>query len=305
MLIKFVTNRLWICLIIIGFALFCFVPVFAQKLTGKPITKNGLLIAARMGKSTRDLVLLINRNGVNFPMNAATERELTNAKLRPEVVEAVQNNLRGTTPVTSIAANRTSATTSNVNVSVDKEEKETENYEQLYFQAVGLFNQLRTSTSPQQASGIAQNIQNLGNQAIRQSPDRPEAYTILGYLSLLKGDVDNAERYGQEAINRGGTLRFSVYHLEGSPHLETLYINKDYVSVESGQKYHPFNNREINKVEPQNSINVMGRNVAVFNLCTTKNNSHYDWYFSPADTGTPQEANLIMRLIQRNALIGR
>jgi len=145
----------------------------------------------------------------------------------------------------------------------------------------------------------------IGQQAIKLTPSRPDAYRVIGFARLLTEKFNEAEKYGQEAINRGGSLAFPVYHLSCTPHLEVIYIGRGYVTVESDQKNFQYNRGEILQVEQQENYNALNAIVAVFGIATFKNNSSVEWYFSPANTGSAGEANLIMRLIEKNVMTGR
>ena len=74
----------------------------ASTQTKKPITKQGLVNAVKInGLSTRELVLQIERRGVDFEMTAADESDLQSVGARPEVVEAARSNYR---PAAAVAA---------------------------------------------------------------------------------------------------------------------------------------------------------------------------------------------------------
>src|SRR5215218_5162264 len=61
----------------------------------KPITKQGLLNAVKInGLTTRELVLQIERRGVDFELAAADESDLNAVGARPEVIEAARANYR-------------------------------------------------------------------------------------------------------------------------------------------------------------------------------------------------------------------
>jgi hypothetical protein len=70
--------------------------VFGQN--NKPTTKNGLVKTLRSKQfQTRQIVGFIEQRGVDFKLTPDVEEELIAAGARPQVIEAVRNNYRGTT----------------------------------------------------------------------------------------------------------------------------------------------------------------------------------------------------------------
>jgi hypothetical protein len=61
----------------------------------KPITKQGLMNAVKInGLSTRELILQIERRGVDFELTASDESDLQSVGARPEVIDAARSNYR-------------------------------------------------------------------------------------------------------------------------------------------------------------------------------------------------------------------
>ena len=293
MITKFLNKNLQL-LAVCGFILFCPALLSAQKYTGSPVTKNRLVKAVRSKAIALPLIVkIIKESGVDFKLTPAVEQEFLAFKTNRQIIDAARDNFRAP----SVAAS--------VKNTTPKQEDTTEKYEQLYYQGLQMIDQLRAATTRQQADNIAQSMKDIGLRAIKLNPSRPDAYKVVGSALLLTGNFDEAEKYGQEALNRGGSLAFPVYHLSGTPHLEILHIAKGFITVESDQKFFEYNTREILDIERQSNYSAPRGSVAVFSISAFKNNSSVDWYFSPANTGSDQEANLIMRLIQRNAAAGR
>ncbi|MET0647707.1 MAG: hypothetical protein ABW208_13915 [Pyrinomonadaceae bacterium] len=79
----------------------------ASTQTKKPITKQGLVNAVKInGLTTRELVLQIERRGVDFELTAADESDLQSVGARPEIIEAARSNYRP-----AVAAARPASTT--------------------------------------------------------------------------------------------------------------------------------------------------------------------------------------------------
>ncbi len=294
-------------LIVWAFILFCPTLLIAQKYVGSPMTKIRLLRVIGSGEyALPKIVRVIEAQGVDFKITATVEGELLAVKTKRQIVDAIKNNYRApvvaaSTKSIGASKSKSAANSSQSSVKADT----TEEYERLYYQGLQMISQLRAATNQQQYSTIAQSIKNTGSQAIKLDSSRPEAYKIVGSFYLLTGNFGEAERYGQEAINRGGDLAFPVMHLSGTPHPETLHIGKNFITVESNQKFFEYSPSEIMDLQPQDNYNAPGGSVAVFGISTFKNNSPVEWYFSPANTGSAQEAQLIMRLIQKNVMTGR
>ena len=293
MTIKFLNKNLQF-LAVWGFLLFCPAWLAAQNYTDFPVTKPRLIKLIKSKQYPLPFIIeRIKKSGVDFKLTAAVEEEFLAVKTKRQIIDAIRDNFRAP----SVAAP--------VKNTTPKQEDTTEKYEQLYYQGLQMIEQLRAATTRQQADNIAQSMKDIGLRAIKLNPSRPDAYKVVGSALLLTGNFSEAEKYGQEALNRGGSLAFPVYHLSGTPHLEILHIAKGFITVESDQKFFEYNTREILDIERQSNYSAPRGSVAVFSISAFKNNSSVDWYFSPANTGSDQEANLIMRLIQKNAAAGR
>lgn len=296
MLNKILSRRLNF-IIVWGLALFCPALLSAQNYVGSPMTKVRLLKVIASGQhAVPNIVQIIKEHGVDFKITAASEAELLAVKTRRQIIDAVKSNYRAPAAAVAATKNHTAKSTSVARTDT------TEEYERLYYQGLQMMSQLRQTTSREQYSKLAQSMKNVALQAIKLDASRPEAYKTVGSFYLLTGNFSEAEKYGQEAINRGGSLAFPVYHLSGTPHPETLHIGRNFITVESNQKFFQYNSGEITDIQPMNNYNTPNGSVAAFGIATSKDGSPVEWYFSPANTGSAQEARLIMRLIQKNAM---
>src|SRR5215211_1022721 len=84
---------------LVAFCVACAALLFAgaasTQTAKKPITKQGLLNAVKInGLTTRELVLQIERRGVDFEMSASDESDLQGVGARPEIIEAARSNYR-------------------------------------------------------------------------------------------------------------------------------------------------------------------------------------------------------------------
>lgn len=263
------------------------IEVCAQKYTGSPVTKERLVRAVRSRQfAVPVLVKQIKISGVDFELTPAIEGELAAAGAHSQVVEAVRISYR----YAGQARGR----------QVPAPDAKGERYEQLYYQGLDALQRLRTATTIQEAGSIARSVIALAQQAINADPSRHEAYTLVGSAHLLTRNMSEAERYGQMAIDRGGSLAFPVYHLAGMPHIETLYIGLGFATIESNQKFFQFTAAEVTGPQRQNNYMMSGIMVAVFSINTFKEGRRDIWYFAPANTGTAEEADMIIRLVRKN-----
>jgi hypothetical protein len=80
----------------------------------KPISKQGLVNAVKInGLSTQELVLQIQRRGVDFEMTDADESDLRAVGARPEIIEAARSSYHPTAATPAVVRNTTPARTSN------------------------------------------------------------------------------------------------------------------------------------------------------------------------------------------------
>jgi hypothetical protein len=80
----------------------------------KPISKQGLVNAVKInGLSTQELVLQIQRRGVDFEMTDADEADLRAVGARPEIIEAARSSYHPTAATPAVARNTTPARPSN------------------------------------------------------------------------------------------------------------------------------------------------------------------------------------------------
>ncbi|HEX7177425.1 MAG TPA: hypothetical protein VF240_19360 [Pyrinomonadaceae bacterium] len=178
----------------------------------KPISKDGLLKAIRInGLSTAELVKQIEQRGVSFVVTPAVEQEMTASGARPEVVAAARRNYRaGATPAVAAGGGRGGRT--NVPPTAKGRARPAPprgpDYDDLTDQATLAYD----TRDPARAVQLLQ-------QAIQLDPSQPRAYQLLGFTQLyLQDDIASAERNMREAITRGGSAGFRVFHdhAEGS-----------------------------------------------------------------------------------------
>ncbi|MBK7392241.1 MAG: hypothetical protein IPI64_02935 [Chloracidobacterium sp.] len=259
---------------------------------GNPVKKEKLVKVIRMKQlSTREIVAVIKTNGVDFKVTPLIEAELSGAGARPEVVSAAAANYRAPTFQKQPASTPIETTA--------------EDYDLLFDQGYNTLSQMATVTSLDQAAQISRSVIEISNRAIKLDPTRPDAYKLICTNHVLMRNFVEAQSNCQSAVDRGGSIAFPVYHLSGTPHLETLYIGKDSLSIESNQKLFQFIGREVSNLRNENDYDLGTMKVAVFSMQTYKDGRQDIWNYTPGNTGTTQEANMIMQLINRNSIGNR
>ncbi len=270
--------------------------VFAQKYTGSPVTKDRLLKVVRSKQfAVPVIVKQIKISGVDFELTAAVGQELRAAGAEIQILEAVDANYR----YAGTARGRTKS------MPAAPRDLAAEKYDQLYFQGVELLTRLNPMSTPSDIAAASRSTIDLGTQAIRAAPARFEAYTLVAAGNLIVQNFGEAERYAQLAIDRGGSVAIPVYHLAGTPHREFLHVGSGFVTVQSDQKFFEFDRGQVSGLRQEDPYMMGGIMVAVFSMTTYKDGRQDVWYFAPGTTGTVQEAQMIIRLVQRNCISGR
>ncbi len=283
--------RRFINYLLIASAFALTVPVaFAQKYTGSPVTKDRLIRAVRSKQfAVPILVKQIRLSGVDFELTPSVDGELRAARANAQIITAVRENYRyaGVRPATGNA----------------KPPRDTagEQYESLIYEGLDALGQLGQSSSSADVAEIGREIQQIGNRAVRLNAARPEGYRLVGSGNLLLRNFAEAERYLQQAVDRGGSIAFPVLHLAGNPHLEVVHIGKGFMTVESDQKFFQFNTGESANAQRQQDY-AAGIRLATFSIATAKAGRSDVWYFAAATTGMPAEADMIIRLLRNNSM---
>ncbi len=263
---------------------------------GNPVKKEKLLKVLRTKQlSTGEIVAVIKKNGVDFKVTTAVEQELTRVGARPEIVSAAIANYRA-------PMSQKQPVLTPVEIQA---ETQAEDYDDLYDQAYDTLSRMATVTSLDQAAQISRSVIEISNQAVKLDPTRPDAYKLICTNHIFMQNFAEAQRNCQLAVDRGGSLAFPVYHLSGTPHIETLYVGKNWLSIESNQELFQFTGAEVSNLRRENDYDLGTASVAVFSMQTYKDGRQDLWYYTPGNTGTAQEANMIMQLITRNSLGGR
>jgi tetratricopeptide (TPR) repeat protein len=246
---------------------------------GEPVKRDRLVKVLRSKQfQSKDIVQIINENGVDFRLDAGAESELCAAGARPLVIDAVRRNFRG--------GNRSAASVRGSNVSNDS-------YASTIEQAVEAFDIRKDYKAARQ----------LLTQAANSQPTNPRAFQLLGFLSLYgEKDFDEAEKSWKKAIGLGGAAVLRLKHDHDGSFLKTcegsLYISRNVVRFESDNNEHTFETTDANI----KSIEVNNRWRRKFQFkqgsfkIELKRKENSDFSFAPM-TGKTDESKMIIRLI--------
>lgn len=244
---------------------------------GEPVKRDRLVQVLRSKRfPARDIVQIINENGVDFKLTPATQNQLVAAGARPDVLEAVRRNFRG-----EGGRGRASA-------------RGVKDYNALLDQAVDEFDINKDS---EKAFELLQ-------KAVALQPGNPRAYQLLGFLSLYgKRDISAAEAYWKKSIGLGGNAVVRVIHDHNGTFTAncdgSLYISRNTVRYESDNNDHTFetNKSNIRKIEVNSRwkrlVQVKGGS---FRLLLSRDDERTNYNFAPL-SGKTDESKMIIRLI--------
>lgn len=257
---------------------------FAQY-KGAPVKRDRLIKALRSKQlQTRDIVTVINSNGVDFVLTAETKKLLIDAGARPEVIKAITDNPRLSNDDTILAKNRKSNRRS---------KPLAPNYDDLLDQAMFSY---KDQKNPR---GAAQYLET----ALKLNPKKPEAYQMLGFVNLygLNNPVE-AEKLMREAIINGGSAVFRVYHDDTGNFTGrcsgSLYVSPESIRFESDDNRHTFETSSVNidKLRLDTESNRSWKKYPVFKVFLKIGKDKAKFRFAPI-TGKGTEAQMVERFV--------
>jgi hypothetical protein len=201
----------------------------AAKFTGKPLTKDAVLTLLQNGVADAQLRKNVEQRGVNFKPSTADKTEIRKSGGSVALVNLIAASF--VDPNQNAASNNDAGDSGNASNA----------YDSLVDKAVAQYD---TEKNP------AASIVTL-QQAVKLDPSQARAYQLLGF-SYLYGQKNfaEAEKYMNEALNRGGSAVFRVHHDHDGMFAEScqgsLYIAKDTVRFESDDNKHTFETTDAN-----------------------------------------------------------
>lgn len=256
---------------------------FAQY-KGAPVKKDRLIKALRSKQlQTRDIVAVINTNGVDFTLTPETRQLLIAAGARPEVIRAIADNPR-------FDAGNTSGKIRKPN---RRQNTLAADYEDLLNQAMFSFKEQK---NPQNAVRLLET-------AVRLNPKKPEAYQMLGFVNLYGlNNPAAAEKLMREAITNGGSAVFRVYHDDSGSFngrcTGSLYISPEAIRFESDDNRHTFETSTVNidKLKLDRESNRSWKKHTVFKLFLRIGEEDMKFRFAPI-SGRESESAMVERFV--------
>jgi tetratricopeptide (TPR) repeat protein len=260
--------------------------LFAQY-KGSPVKKDRLIRVLRSKQlQTADIVAVINRNGVDFPLTSETRRNLIAAGARPEIIQAVSSNLRPSAKNDDAAAKASGKTRRNKTVPAP-------DYEDLLNQAVYTYRERRN----------VQDAVRLLQSAARVNPENPAAYQMLGFIYLNGlNDLAQAEKYLRESFLKGGSAVFRVYHDDNGKFTRrctgSLYISQNTLRFESDDNTHTFetSSANIDKIKLDTESTKTWKKHSIFKVFLKFGKEDVKFRFAPL-TGKQEESKMVERFI--------
>ncbi|HEX8639418.1 MAG TPA: tetratricopeptide repeat protein [Pyrinomonadaceae bacterium] len=255
---------------------------------GAPVKKNRLVQAIRSRQlQTRDIVTIINTNGVDFRLTPEIKKTLVAAGARPEVIKAVSDNPRLTPKNDNVVAK---IKRNNI---IRKSKPAAPDYDDLIEQAIYSYKDQR---NPKNAVRILET-------ATKAKPENPAAYQMLGFVYLYGlNNLAQAEKSMRESVMNGGSAVFRVFHDDNGKFTNrctgSLYISQDSFRFESDDNAHTFetSTASVDKIKLDSESTRVWKKHSVFKIFLKIGKDKAKFRFAPL-TGEPEESKMVERFI--------
>jgi hypothetical protein len=280
------------------FLILLFVGNSLAQYKGAPVKKDRLVQALRSRQlQTRDIVTIINSNGVDFQLTAETKKSLIAAGARPEVIKAIADNPRFALKNNSVVAKAKNTHR--------RSKPAAPNYDDLLDQAILSF---KDGRNPMRAVQILET-------AVKSRPNNPAAYQMLGFVYLYGlHNFAQAEKSMRESVSNGGSAVFRVYHDDnGNFHNRctgSLYVSQDSLRFESDDNVHTFETATVNvdKFQLDDESTGVWKDHSVFKVLLKFGKEKAKFKFAPL-TGQLAESKMVERFVtapisNKNLVVG-
>ena len=259
---------------------------FAQY-KGAPVKKDRLVKALRSKQlQTRDIVTVINSNGVDFSLTPETRKILIAAGARPEVIKAVAENSRFSPKADSATIAKNRKTKRAVKPAAP-------DYDDLLERAIFSYKEQK---NPKGAAGFLET-------AMRLNPKNPKAYQMLGFVNLYGlRNLPAAEKLMRQSIASGGSAVFRVYHDDTGGFsgrcTGSLYISPESIRFESDDNVHTFETSIVNvdKIKLDTESNRNWKKHSIFKVFLNFGKSDVKFRFAPI-SGKEEESKMVERFV--------
>ena len=200
-----------------------------KKFTGQPLAMDALITLFENGVADAQVRKNVEARGVNFKPTATDKAKIKKAGGSVALLNLVAASY--------VDPNQNSASNNDIGSKSGGSDK----YENLVDKAVTQYDVAKDTP------GAITTLQ----QAVQADPNEARAYQQLGFTYLYgQKNFDEAEKNMREAINRGGSAVFRVFHDHDGMMKETcqgsLFIAKDTVRFESDDNKHTFETTDVN-----------------------------------------------------------
>ncbi len=248
---------------------------------GAPVKKELLLKVLKSRQlQTADIVTVINTNGVDFLLTDEVKKALIAAGARPEVINAVEQNQRG--------SRDTFAKTKR-----PKKKPLQADYDELLDQAINSF---KDQKNPANAVRYLES-------ALKLNPKDPKAYQMLGFVNLYGlNNLTGAQKYMRESIVNGGSAVFRVYHDDNGDFTHrcsgSLYVSPEKIRFESDDNVHTFETLTVNveKIKIARESSKIWKNYPIFKVFLKLGDTEAKFRFAPIN-GKEAESNMAAQFI--------
>lgn len=267
--------------------------LFAQY-RGAPVKKERLINVLRSKQlQTRDIVAVINNNGVDFSLTPDVRKALIAAGARPEIIRAIENNQRSAPNEGSILANNDFK---KIIIEIDPPAPD---YNELIEQAIHTY---KEQDNPRNAVRYLET-------AIKMKPKAAKAYQIMGFVNLYGlNNLPEAQKFMRESIINGGSAVFRVYHNHKGSSMAhscagSLYVSPEKIRFESDDNTHTFETLTANveKIKIENASSKTRKTSPLFKVFLKSGKGKTSFGFAPI-SGKEDESNMVAQIVQEAKL---
>lgn len=247
---------------------------------GPPLSKSEIVTLLQSGVPATRVEQFVAARGVNFRITPPITKEIIAAGGTRSLVGIITTNgpgtARKTPPPSAVAAPPV---------------RRGPDYDELTDQATTAFK-----------ANNADGALSLLRQAVSLDATRPTAYQLMGFVELYgKGDIAAAEKNMREAIERGGSATFRVFHDHANGFFTdtcsgSLFVTKTDVTYKADDGKDTFDAEDTNIKEIKTNA-LVGSDRGAFHIKVKREKDSKNYNFAPL-TKKKDESKLIITLVK-------